>query len=480
MGFQAKQRYVIAPASYLDKRQRRLGNDLDPVALTAAIARADDGFLDAFCDILDEVRETDGTLNGLLGKRERRVAGAKIAFIPPEKSGKSTARAKKCADFVTRVLTRSRGFRTMLADLMAGCWYGRSAVENVWAKKGRNIIPVKYVKIHSRRLSYSSMGNWNLYLYDTSMTGETRFGLQTSMLPGVAVDDPRAFPAGKLSVFTPRINGLYPHREGLGRTAVWYSLFKRASFRDWLSKSEQEGKRPRVGTWNTGKPDQLADDDAIAALREYVENGSASAGVVLPDTVRIEKEVEARGGASKDIQQAIIQECNAELSKLVAGGTLMTDAGDKGARSLGDNHADEQEMIAVFDAYQLAEVIFHCLVIPLCEMNGFDADIAPMVIIDVLTNRDPARVMELLVLAKEKLGVNIPESYIRTLLALPEDKDKDGLDDTVDPDDTTADASPAGNESDATQPTKDAAPDASAPADDTAVEATKVQEDKKT
>ena len=55
------------------------------------------------------------------------------------------------------------------------------------------------------------------------------------MYPGVPL---RLFPPGKFLVHEPYVHGGYPQREGLGRTCMWFSMFKRWDVRDVLALLE--------------------------------------------------------------------------------------------------------------------------------------------------------------------------------------------------------------------------------------------------
>ena len=63
------------------------------------------------------------------------------------------------------------------------------------------------------------------------MNTDSPFGI----FPGLPLD---RFPAGKFIVHRPRVRGVYPVKEGLGRLLVWWATFKRFAVRDFAAFAE--------------------------------------------------------------------------------------------------------------------------------------------------------------------------------------------------------------------------------------------------
>lgn len=359
------------------KSQTRYGSLLGPLALTSAVNNADQGFMRLFSDVLDEVRETDSHLHGILQKRELRVASASIS-VRANSSRRVTARARKIVDFCDEVIGDFSNFRAMLAHLMNGNYMNRSIVEIEWDYVGKYFVPREWHFIHSRRVSFDD--SFAPIMLDED-GGQFRW-------PGKKVSE---FTPGKLLLFMPSIRHTYPTREGLGRTVMWPSAFKRWGVRDWLALAEIAAKPGKIGYYGTGKKDlQSAKGkyDLPEATKEHKElltralrSFSTNIDINLPDSVFLDFVTAAPGVG--DVHKDLIEWCNSEMSKAVTGETLSTDAGNRGARSLGEVHASEATMIARWDAFMIGETLRKKFIAPMVRRNfGDDAPI-PHIIFSV-------------------------------------------------------------------------------------------------
>lgn len=320
---------------------------MDPVTVSAVIREADEGRLASYQDLLDELRETDGHLHAQLQARESQVAGAPWELHPPEKSG---ARGRRIAAWCTEVLKAIPELNDAMTHWMGGVYRARAVTEAIWARDGRRLVPARLVTLHARRFSYTKR-DWRLRLWDPSAE-QPEYAW-----PGKPLDE---FPAGKFIVHAPRIMGGYPTREGVGRAIIWPAVFKRWAWRDRMSASEIWGRGVRLGTYKTGQgggPEASKED--IDKAEELLDNFSGAASGVLPDTITPALQMPT---GESTLHAAIITDCNGDISKAVNLGTLQTDAGTRGARSLGEVHQDQQLMLARGDARALAHTIIMQLV----------------------------------------------------------------------------------------------------------------------
>jgi phage gp29-like protein len=401
--------------SYLDKIQVRVGSSLTPQYISGVLRRADDGQMDTLADMLDEVRETDPHLHAVLFKREAQVAGAPWE-IRPARRARAGKRRDKIVDFCTDVLENLPGFGQTCAHLQSAVYHGRAGAENIWRRDGARMIIERIDPVHPRRLSYAAL-NWKLHLWDAS--GGTRF----SNFPGVPIDE---FPKGKFVVHTPRIRGGYPTREGLGRVLVWYSVFKRWTQRDWMALAEMAGRPGRVGYYGTGSVDPAkggmpeASPQDQQLLEDALVMWSSSVAVKLPDTVRLDFQSAVSG--LHDMHKVLAEHCNSEISKGALGETLTTEAGSKGARSLGDVHDDVRLMIALWDAKCLAETIRYYILAPLVRLNFGDGAAVPEIVFNVEPSDNLNMVAERFVKLAQG-GLDIDQEHVRDVFGIPEPLD---------------------------------------------------------
>ncbi len=377
-----------------------------------------------WADLLDEVRQGDPHLHGDLSKRELSVAGAEYEIrLPDGASKRDGARALRlCQDALASidVVPGSLGlsWRGVLQHLLTSNYHGRSAAEVVYARDGRYTLPREVYAIHPRRLAWSNEAvDWKLYLYDET-TGDTPF----ARFPGVALD---TFQRGKLLVHTVRAFGTYPTREGLGRGLVWYSAFKRWTVRDWLAFAEWAGRGLRVGKYATGrdstKPARANDED-VGALQDALDAMSSTVSTVIPDVTDLEV-ITAKDNA---VHADLVKLCNGEMSKMVLGGTLTSDPGDRGARSLGEVHLRAMYQLLAWDAAALADTVRRDLFGPVVRANLGDRAPVPTIAFGVEPPED-AKVRAERLTMYMKHGLTIPARWVRDQEGVPDPVEGDEI-----------------------------------------------------
>jgi len=411
----------ITSASPQDRYQRRLGAGLTPQSITAAQREADLGRMHNWADLLDEVRQGDPHLQCDLAKRELSVAGADYELrLPSGASKREGAKALRLCQDAIDAIEVPRGslavsFRGGVQRLLSATYHGRAGIEAVYARDGRYLLPRYLFPLHARRLSWSNAGDWRLYLYDAT-SGDTPY----SRFPGVPVGDDTAFPAGKLLIHTAAPFGTYPTREGLGRAIVWYSAFKRWSVRDWLAFAEWAGRGLRVGKYATGRDpskEARANADDVAVLRDALDAMSSTVTTVLPDTT----DLDIKTVVDNHVHEELVKLCNGEMSKIILGGTLTSDPGEKGARSLGEVHLRAMTQLLTADALMVGETLRRDLFAPLVRLNLGDRSPVPMIVFAVATPEDAKSRAERLALYMRH-GLEVPAAWLRDLESIPDPK----------------------------------------------------------
>jgi phage gp29-like protein len=299
-----------------------------------------------------------------------------------------------------------------MQNLLTATFHGRAAVELTYVRDGRYTMPRHAYAVHPRRLSWSNESDWRLYLYDAT-SGDTRF----AKFPGVPLSDAAVFPRGRMLVHMPRQFGTYPTREGLGRALVWFSAFKRWTVRDWLAFAEWAGRGLRVGKYATGRDPQndgRANDEDVTALQEALQAMSSTVATVIPDVTDI-KVIEAK---DNQVHNDLVKLCNGEMSKMVLGGTLVSDPGDRGARSLGEVHLRAMSLLLKSDAENLADTIRRDLFAPLVRANLGDRAPVPHIAFGVEPPADAKERAERLKLYMDQ-GLRVPAEWIYDAEGIP-------------------------------------------------------------
>lgn len=362
-------RRALAPWPHIDKYPILLGSNLTLQYLSSAYRLCQVGYRYNFVDALDELLERDAHAYAVLWQRICAVSGGKLQVIAAH-AEKDTPEAERAELIRSTIEQRIKGIPALqqhLADLLWGIYYGITAAEIIWERRedGWHVADLGY--IHSRRLSYPDTSTWDLRIWDQ---GGVRPGVQwaggqwqwpTGQLFGIRVAD---YP-GKFLIFAPKLRGDYPTREGLGREIAWYMAMKLMAIRGGGQFVERYGKPFAFAYHNTktqaqGGYPRVADtadintaDEALRALGI----GSLSSAV-LPDSIDVKLDGPAiRGGSGSLNHEKFIALLNGEVSKAVRGGTLTTEAGDHGARSLGEVHERGDTRNARYDASCLSETL---------------------------------------------------------------------------------------------------------------------------
>lgn len=427
----------VAPAPYVDRFARVLGSRLGPEYVTSVQAQADLGYFYSWADLLTECRLRDAHLHGVLQRRELRVAGAAWEMRAKEGSGQLGAEvANFCAERLREMEpdgAYGRSFSGMVADLMGAVYHGRAGHELVWREEARDgggswWLPRTAEEIAPRRFAMAT--DWRLHVWDAAGTGESatsgiNVGTPFANFPGVCVGEVNALAPGKIVTFTPRVTGGNPNREGVGQVTVWPAVFKRMGVREYVAFIAWAARGLRKGTYRVESTEEKpgASVDHETKLIEALVNWSAQTAAIIPDTCTAEVETVSGEGMP---QNKFIEWCNSEESKAVLGSTLGTDAGQRGARSLGEVHERGEGTLAKADAQMLAESLRHMLLRPLVLHNFGPRAPVPEIVFDVEGPDARAETAKMMVeLARG--GVDIAQRDVRNLVAVPDPKPGDKL-----------------------------------------------------
>ena len=139
---------------------------------------------------------------------------------------------------------------------------------------------------------------------------------------------------------------------------------------------------------------------------------------VIPDVTDLSV-IEAKDNS---VHAELIKLCNGEMSKCILGGTLTSDPGDKGARSLGEVHLRAMYQLLASDAQGLADTIRRDLFAPLVRLNLGDNAPVPTIMFAVEPPEDAKSRAERLSMYMDR-GLTVPASWVR---------DQEGVPDPVD------------------------------------------------
>jgi len=291
------------------------------------------------------MEEKDTHLSSILGRRRGAVSGLDYEVTPASQDKKDL----EIAEFVEQVITGLPDFEDNLKDIGDAIGKGYSALELYWdLHNGKNIVR------HMEQVPQSK------FIWPDSKT--PKLLTKDQAWEGIALPD------FKFIFHIHKTKSGNPVRQGVLRVCAWMYLFKNYDIKSWIKFAEVFGMPLRIGRYDSNAPKE--DKEAlIAAVRSI---GSDAAGIISKQTeIEFIEAVKSGGG---DFFKKLADFCNAEMSKAILGQTMTTEAGDKGARSLGEVHETVEAHIQRDDCEQIAKTIRRDLIRPLVGFNfGWDS-----------------------------------------------------------------------------------------------------------
>lgn len=402
----------------LSLQLQRIGGGLTPQQVSSIIRDADSGYMWRLIDLGNEARQKDCHLQSVLYTRESALAGLDWEVRPSKKPGRKEPLAKdrRIAEFTEAAIRQAVvpyeshelcGFPDLVAHLNGAVFPGYAVSEIDWKKDGASIVPRGFSRISARRFRFN-IESGRLEWWDQG------FGMAEG------VDFAEKYP-GKFICHKPRINGDVPCREGLIRVLMWAALFRNWDIRDWLSLAELAWK-----PWRTGKYQKAASQEDIDNLESVLESLTTSGVATYPETTELEIHFPSGNAGTNATHQELANFMAAEMSKAVLGQTLTTEAGTRGARSLGDVHDEVRKDIREADAMAVAATIRRDLIVPLVRMNFGPTAAIP----DFQFITEESADLKAFGEGVKNLfdaGTKIPQSWVRDQAGIPEPEEGEEL-----------------------------------------------------
>jgi phage gp29-like protein len=389
----------------------RIGGNLIPQRVSTIIAAADSGRPAQFVDLVHECRQKDGHLQAILEARELSLASLEWGLALPDDA---TPEEIEAAAALELALRQCATFPEMQAHQNGESLLFRYAwSEAIWRVGGGSVdkllrgrlYPERFENLSCRRFGYRTSDG--ALLFDGSGHGNVDSG---------GVDLREDYPPGKFIGTTRRANGDVALREGLGRVLCWAALFRNWTLRDWLTLAELAWKPMRFGVFKKG---QISKED-ISALQSVLENLVTVGWAAVPDSVELKTEFPKgteRGATGS--HQSLREHLAGDMSKAVLGGTLLTDAGTRGARSLGEVHERGLMDRRNADAVVSSATMNADIVAPFYDLN-FGENIRRAVFFyhteDTVDSKSLAETLKTLVEAGDR---RIPVAWVHDQISIP-------------------------------------------------------------
>jgi phage gp29-like protein len=358
--------------------------------------------------LLNELRQKDPFIQSLFGTREAAVlsCGWTVTAYTEEGKKKPSAKALKIASWVRKVLGQIDGFDRSLAHLLDAIYKGYAVCEVDYIRDKGSIVPKCLRPIAGRRFAFDD--THKLRWYDEGLVGGNTYG----------VDVFSAFP-GKFVKHTPRINGDLLPREGLGRTACWYSCFRSWAWRDWMLCAELYGKPIKRVVYKKGST--TGEDEAAAV--EIIQDLTANNAAVHSDALDVIIEwAKSTGSSGESPSESILRTAGAELALAVLGQQMTTGSTSGGLGGSGDTRENVRKDILEQDAKCLSETIRDQLIryLVMWEFGKEAVKLTPWFSFITEEDSDTKSALESLDIAVNKLKMKIPASYAHEELGYPE------------------------------------------------------------
>jgi phage gp29-like protein len=348
----------VTPISEFDRFVTHPGFGLEPQLVLWIYKLAEDGWPPDQCDLFDDIIENDGHLRSVIAARTLAVAGKRWQVM----AGANDAPSRAAADLLERAL-RETNFQDMIAHILGARYYGFAGAEIDWIERDGEIVPGWFVNVPCRRFRFDELDRPRL-LTRSDFEGQP-------LAPG-------------RWVFAKNGTAGITARSGLMRTATWYALFKRWSWRDWVIYAEKFGIPLVRGIYRAG-----ASEEDKRALEDAVEDIGEAGQAINSDDTQIEIKEAAQGGDSTNLHAGIVHEANAEISKLITGSTLTVDGGGPGSFALGRVHETRSFDLVIADADFVARRFRQDVARPFLAFNGFEGAAVPELILHITRESDP-------------------------------------------------------------------------------------------
>lgn len=356
-------------ATRWDAYSSRPGYGLSPERLYRVLRNAEEGNPAEQCDLLEDQKENDGHLLGLVSTRIESVAKCDLVMEP----GDTSDLAKVGADVLRGAIMRAN-WLDMIEHALESFWFGYSMIEPKWELIDGWWVPTWFTCVPHRRFVFDAGDN-------------PRLAVEDNPFPGVELHD-------QWMGFFRR--GRRIPRAGVGRACAWWSLFKRLSVRDWIIFAEKFGLPIPIGVYRDNAPDETR-KVLKQAIRDIGEAGSAvmneAAKIIFADHTR------ATGDATA-LHPSIVALCNAEMAKIVDGSILASDTGGTGSFALGKVHESRGMVRVLFDAIRFAYGFSRSVGRWFNRLNGMPATMAPPALVpqvlpdvDLLTRAKMASIL---------------------------------------------------------------------------------------
>jgi phage gp29-like protein len=370
---------------------------LTPVRMAAILRNCDQGQLDDFLVLAEEMEERDPHYLSVLGTRKRIISAVKPKVIATGESAQEKLIAKAVEDRIAN----HDGFPKMVEDLLDALGKSFAVIHIGWEKDATAWWPASFDRRDPR-----------FFVFDRETGDELRLKSETDPLDGEALEP------GHFMVHRAALKSGLTYRGGLARMVAFGWMCKQYTVKDWMAFIETYGLPIRLGRY--GKE---ATPEDVQVLFSAVANIGTDAAAVLPREMDIE--FTSPGNVRGDVLfENLARYIDEQTSKVVLGQTMTADSGSSQAQAT--VHDGVRHDIAAADARSISGTINRDLVRVFVDVNFGTQKVYPKILIEVPEPEDTKLLIEGAV-ALAGIGVRFKASELRGKLGLSDPADGDEI-----------------------------------------------------
>jgi phage gp29-like protein len=373
-------------------------NSLTPERLAAILADVRRGECPAeYLELSQDIELRDLHYRSVLSTRKDAITGLEIKVITEKKKGRDA----ELAAAVERDIVKNPNakLRSLIRDMLDALGKGFSVNEIIWDSNRTPWKPKAY-KFRDPR--------W--FQYDRE-TGDT---LMLRAPYGTDLEPLKPF---QFIVHEPHLISGKQITSGLALPALYYWMLKTYDVTSWAAFIDRYGYPIRIGKY--GK--KFTDEDRITLKRAVAAIGQ-DFGAVIPESAQLEIIESKHTGEMSNVYNKMADWIDKQISKLVLGQTMTTDAG--ASRSQSETHEKVRDDIADSDIQQIVDTLNAALTVPYVNLNFGEQGNYPR--IDLF--KPDVKNIEQIITAVEKLGpqgLKVKADELRSLIGLSNPKEDD-------------------------------------------------------
>ncbi len=378
-------------------------SNLTPVKLARILRNADQGDIEAYLELAEEMEEKELQYLSVLGTRKRAVSQLDITVEASDDSNQAERHADFIKDFIARDTLSEELF-----DILDAIGKGFSISEIIWDCSEKQWIPKSIQRVNPIWFRFDANGKTPFL--------KTQNGLEPLS------------PYKYITAFMKAKSGL-PIRSGLARPIAWYYLFKNYDVKSWITFLEVYGQPLRIGKYGSN-----ASEEDKQTLLKAVYNVGSDTAAIIPESMMIDF-VKADQANATELYERFATYADLAISKAVLGQTTTTDA-VSGGHAVSQEHNDVRKDIMRSDAKQLEAILTRDIIRPMIDLNFGVQKAYPKIKIGSEDEEDITALAD----ALSKLiptGLKVSASQVRSKLGLEEPKNESDVLGYVDPEPAT-------------------------------------------